>query len=78
VSDACLNCGGLIFDPGEICGYAGKVCHCPINPAHLYQRPASKKMPKVLFFNTKDGAAMRGGNFGAEEMSAPIETKRDK
>ena len=41
--DNCLNCGGLICPPNMVMGYAGPVCHCPKNPAHVYQRPASKE-----------------------------------
>ncbi len=35
----CANCGGFIGEPGKAYGYAGKWCHCPINPATQYQRP---------------------------------------
>lgn len=25
---ACINCGGLIIEPGETVGYTGKICYC--------------------------------------------------
>lgn len=36
---SCLNCGGLIGEPGKVYGYAGKWCYCPKDPATQYQRP---------------------------------------
>lgn len=43
MSDTCLNCGGLIMKPGVGYGYAGPVCHCPIDPRSVYQRPSGIK-----------------------------------
>jgi hypothetical protein len=43
MSDTCLNCGGLIMEQGKTYGYAGPVCYCLKNPAHQFQRPASKE-----------------------------------
>ena len=31
------------MSPNQTYGYAGPVCNCPKNPAHIYQRPASKE-----------------------------------
>lgn len=43
MSDTCLNCNGLIAEPGVTYGYAGKFCHCPKDPFTQFQRPASKE-----------------------------------
>jgi hypothetical protein len=42
MATSCLNCGGLISHQGEVMGYAGKFCSCPIDPAKLYQRRADQ------------------------------------
>ena len=38
----CLNCGGAIFPPNMVIGYAGPVCWCPKHPDKIYQRPANE------------------------------------
>lgn len=66
--DICLNCNGAIGQEGVAYGYAGKWCHCPVNPISLYQRPASKERRAKLepiydavyetglsFLNAQDG-----------------------
>lgn len=48
MSDTCLNCKGLIMETNKTYGYAGPICHCQINPALIFQRPASKEQSAPL------------------------------
>jgi hypothetical protein len=78
MSDSCLNCGGLIMEQGKVYGYSGPTCHCPKNPAHQYQRPASKEASKV----PQETLQMRKSNDISEALKKSVahlafELKRD-
>jgi hypothetical protein len=48
MSDQCLNCGGLIMEPGKVYGYSGKTCYCPELPGTGYRRRASDVSIQVV------------------------------
>lgn len=51
---SCLNCGGLIGEPGIAYGYVGKFCHCPIHPSRVYQNPSDKPLGLPMFSDLQD------------------------
>lgn len=60
-SESCLNCGGLIMEPGISYGYAGKVCLCPVKPR--WQRRLS------------DVQETKPGDFIAAELRAKLDAQ---
>lgn len=74
--DTCLNCGGAIGEPGVAYGYAGKWCHCAVNPSSKYQRPSKKE---IFGIELKDGEGLSAAGPLKKESgyAYPTPTARD-